>query len=104
MVHVGTHPPVRVGPGRLLAVTADNRSLGWLTDASVLGLARLDDPGRWAELADVVLVPDEDGVISRCFWPQELKALLVGAGFSGRLDPVAFGLRLSLLQACGCPL
>ena len=126
VVHVGTHPPVRVGPGRLLAVTADARSLGWLTDASVdlvlaesrvlstslatevtlehlgrvlrpggrlllvvdslvLGLARLADQGRWAELADVpsadvVLVSDEDGVISRCFWPQELRALLVDAG------------------------
>ena len=126
VVHVGTRPPVRVGPGRLLAVTADARSLGWLTDASVdlmlaesrvlstslatevtlehlgrllrpggrlllvvdslvLGLARLADQGRWAELADlpsadVVLVSAEDGVISRCFWPQELRALLVDAG------------------------
>ena len=126
VVHVGAQPPVQAAPGRLLAVTADTRSLGWLTGASVdlvlaesrvlsmslatdvtlehlarvlrpggrlllvvdslaLGLARLADQGRWAELADVpsadvVLVPDEDGTISRCFWPEELQALLVGVG------------------------
>lgn len=116
-----------LGPGRLLPVEADARSLSWLRDASVdavlaesralsmclaaevtveellrvlrpggrlllvvesllLGLARLADQGRWAELADVpaadvVLVPREDGTITRCFWAEELTGLLTGAGF-----------------------
>jgi len=61
--------------GRLLLVV----------DSLALGLARLADQGRWAELADVpsadlVLVPDEDGSITRCFWPEELHDLLHGAG------------------------
>ena len=61
--------------GRLLLVV----------DSLLTGLARLADLGRWAELADVpsadcVLVPDEDGMISRCFWPQELRDLLTAAG------------------------
>ena len=114
------------GPGRVLPVVGDSRSLGWLAPASVdlvlaesrvlsmclaaevtaeqlatvlrpggrllltadslsLGLARLADQGRWAELADVpsadvVLVPDDDGAITRCFWPEELAALLTAAG------------------------
>lgn len=114
------------GPGRLLAVVADTRSLGWLrpdsvdlvlaesralsmclaaevtiehlcrvlrpggrlllvVDSLALGLARLADQGRWAELADVpaadvVLVPDADGSITRCFWPEELHALLTDVG------------------------
>jgi SAM-dependent methyltransferase len=54
-------------------------------DSLVAGLARLADQGRWAELADVpaadvVLVPDGESV-SRCFWPEELHAMLVDAGF-----------------------
>ena len=62
--------------GRLLLVV----------DSLLLGLARLADQGRWAELADapaadVVLVPDEDGSVTRCFWPEELRALLCDAGF-----------------------
>jgi SAM-dependent methyltransferase len=114
------------GPGRVLPVLADSRSLSWLAGGSVdlvlaesrvlsmclaaevtveqlahvlrpggrllltveslgLGLARLADQGRWAELADVpsadvLLVPDEDGSITRCFWPEELLALLGAAG------------------------
>jgi SAM-dependent methyltransferase len=61
--------------GRLLLVV----------DSLVLGLARLADQGRWAELADVpaadvVLVPDEDGAITRCFWPEELHQLLTDVG------------------------
>lgn len=130
VVHVGTdgHPPVELppGPGRVLPVVADTRTLGWLAsdsvdlvlaesralsmclatevtlehlarvlrpggrlllvvDSLVLGLARLADQGRWAELADVpsadvVLVPDADGSITRCFWPEELEALLADAG------------------------
>ena len=114
------------GPGRVLPVVADPRSLGFVAADSVdlvlaesralsmclaaevtveqltrvlrpggrlllvvdslgLGLARLADQGRWAELADVpsadvVLVPDDDGSITRCFWPEELQALLAAAG------------------------
>ena len=54
-------------------------------DSLVLGLARLADQGRWAELADVpsadvVLVPDDDGSLIRCFWPEELIGLLRDAG------------------------
>ena len=114
------------GPGRVVPVLADSRSLTWVAERSVdlvlaesrvlsmclaaeltaeqlaaalrpggrllltvdslsLGLARLADQGRWAELADVpsadvVLVPDDDGSITRCFWPEELSALLTAAG------------------------
>ena len=114
------------GPGRVLHVAADTRSLEWLADRSVdlvlaesralslclatevtaehlkrvlrpggrlllvvesllLGLARLAEQGRWAELADapsadVVLVPQDDGTITRCFWPEELGALLTDVG------------------------
>ncbi|MFL6137039.1 MAG: methyltransferase domain-containing protein [Frankiaceae bacterium] len=55
-------------------------------DSLVLGLARLADAGRWAELADVpaadvVLVPGTDGTITRCFWPEELRLVLDEAGF-----------------------
>ncbi len=55
-------------------------------DSLVLGLARLAEQGRWAELADVpsadvVLVPNEDGSISRCFWPEELQAVLTDFGY-----------------------
>ena len=61
--------------GRLLLVV----------ESLVLGLARLADLGRWAELADVpsadvVLVPQDDGRITRCFWPEQLQELLVAAG------------------------
>jgi SAM-dependent methyltransferase len=55
-------------------------------DSLTTGLARLADQGRWAELADVpsadvVLVPEEDGTLTRCFWPEELHALLEEVGF-----------------------
>lgn len=126
VVHVGEHPPDVAGPGRVLPVLAETRSLGWLVADSVdlvlaesrvlstclateetlkhlvrvlrpggrlllvveslaLGLARLADQGRWAELADVpsadvVLVPDRDGSVSRCFWPDALRRLLSDAG------------------------
>jgi len=61
--------------GRLLLVV----------DSLSLGLARLADQGRWAELADVpaadvLLVPDEDGSITRCFGPEELTTLLTEVG------------------------
>ncbi|MBX6387640.1 MAG: methyltransferase domain-containing protein [Frankia sp.] len=54
-------------------------------DSLLLGLARLAEQHRWAELsdvprADVVLVPAEDGTITRCFWPEELTAVLTSAG------------------------
>ncbi len=58
-------------------------------DSLTTGLARLADQGRWAELADVphadvVLVPagpdDPDGTITRCFWPEEVTALLQAVG------------------------
>jgi SAM-dependent methyltransferase len=63
--------------GRLLVVV----------ESLLLGLARLADQGRWAELADlpaadVVLVRDDHGAISRCFWPQELRDLLGAVGFT----------------------
>ena len=129
VVHVlpaGAVRPDADGPGRLLPVVADTRSLDWLQPGSVdlvlaesralsmclatevtlehlvrvlrpggrlllaveslmLGLARLAEQGRWAELADapsadVVLVPDAEGTLTRCFWPEELHALLAGAG------------------------
>ena len=69
------HRVLRPGGRLLLAV-----------DSLVAGLARLADQGRWAELADVpaadvVLVPTEDGTITRCFWAEELTGLLTGAGF-----------------------
>lgn len=56
-------------------------------DSLVAGLSRLADQGRWAELADVpaadvVLVPREDGTVTRCFWPEELHAMLVASGFA----------------------
>jgi len=114
------------GPGSLLPVVGDARSLDWFAprsfdavlaearalsfclstettldeiyrmlrpggrlllcvDSLLLGLARLAEQHRWAELsdvprADVVLVPAEDGTITRCFWPEELRALLTSAG------------------------
>ena len=56
-----------------------------VVESLLLGLARLAEQGRWAELADIpaadcVLVPGEDGTITRCFWPQELRSLLTDAG------------------------
>ena len=129
VVHVlpsGGRAPEAGGPGRLLPLVADTRSLGWLRPGSVdlvlaesralsmclatevtveqlvrvlrpggglllaveslmLGLARLAEQGRWAELADapaadVVLVPGSDGTLTRCFWPEELQGLLEEAG------------------------
>ncbi|ABD13121.1 methyltransferase type 11 [Frankia sp. CcI156] len=119
-------PDPASGPGTLLPVVGDPRSLDWFApgsfdavlaearalsfclatetileeihrmlrpggqlllcvDSLLLGLARLAEQHRWAELsdvprADVVLVPAEDGTITRCFWPEELRALLTSAG------------------------
>lgn len=69
------HRVLRPG-GRLLLVV----------DSLMLGLARLAEQGRWAELADapaadVVLVPSDDGSLTRCFWPEELQGLLADVGF-----------------------
>jgi SAM-dependent methyltransferase len=55
-------------------------------ESLVLGLARLAGQSRWAELADVpsadvVLVPNEDGTITRCFWPEHLQESLDQGGF-----------------------
>ncbi|HWG94902.1 MAG TPA: hypothetical protein VNU66_11810, partial [Mycobacteriales bacterium] len=63
--------------GRLLLVV----------ESLATGLARLAEQGRWAELADVpsadvLLVPQDDGSIARCFWPEELEELLTTAGFA----------------------
>jgi SAM-dependent methyltransferase len=63
--------------GRLLLVV----------ESLTLGLARLAEQGRWAELADVpaadvVLVPAKDGTLTRCFWPEELHRLLNDAGLA----------------------
>jgi hypothetical protein len=126
LVEPSADPPPEPGPGRLVPVGADSRSLDRLeagcvdlvlaessalslclatepvveqltrvlrpggrmllvVESLMLGLARLAEQGRWAELADapsadVVLVPDADGGITRCFWPEELHALLDGAG------------------------
>lgn len=61
--------------GRLLLVV----------ESLALGLARLAEQGRWAELADapsadVLLVPGTDGRLTRCFSPDELETLLAAAG------------------------
>ncbi len=70
----------------LLRVLRPGGSLLLVVDSLLLGLARLADQERWAELADVpsadvVLVPTRSGEITRCFWPEELEALLRTAGF-----------------------
>ena len=72
---------------QLLRVLRPGGRLLLVVDSLVLGLSRLAEQGRWAELADVpsadvVLVPAAVGDgISRCFWPEELEALLRAAGF-----------------------
>ena len=70
----------------LLRVLRPGGRLLLVVDSLLLGLARLADQERWAELADVpsadvVLVPARSGEITRCFWPEELEALLRTAGF-----------------------
>lgn len=55
-------------------------------ESLVAGLSQLAEHARWAELADVpsadvVLVPEDDGRVSRCFWPEELTTMLETAGF-----------------------
>lgn len=70
----------------LLRILRPGGRLLLVVESLLLGLARLADQERWAELADVpsadvVLVPAEDGSISRCFWPEELRSLLTDVGF-----------------------
>ena len=71
----------------LLRVLRPGGRLLLVVDSLLLGLARLADQEKWAELADVpsadvVLVPEPGGQITRCFWPEELEALLSSAGFT----------------------
>ena len=72
--------------GRLHRVLKPGGRLFLCVDSLVLGLARLAEQHRWAELADVpsadvVLVENEDGSISRCFWPEELESVLTDFGY-----------------------
>jgi SAM-dependent methyltransferase len=69
----------------LIRVLRPGGRLLLVVESLLLGLSRLADLGRWAELADVpsadvVLVPQDDGSITRCFWAEELHGLLTGAG------------------------
>ena len=70
---------------RLAEVLPPGGRLLLVVESLMLGLARLAEQGRWAELADapgadVVLVPGEDGTLTRCFWPEDLRGVLEGAG------------------------
>jgi SAM-dependent methyltransferase len=72
--------------GQLHRVLKPGGRLLICVDSLVLGLARLAEQGRWPELADVpsadvVLVPNEDGSITRCFWPEELQGVLTDFGY-----------------------
>jgi hypothetical protein len=54
-------------------------------DSLVLGMAILAEQKYWAHLSDVpraevVLIPWPNGLITRCFWAEELRELLLGAG------------------------
>jgi SAM-dependent methyltransferase len=54
-------------------------------DSLVLGMAILAEQKYWAHLSDVpraevVLVPWPNGIITRCFWVEELRELLFDAG------------------------
>lgn len=55
-------------------------------DSLMLGMAILAEQNYWAHLSDVpraevVLVPWPDGMITRCFWSEQLRELLTEAGF-----------------------
>ena len=70
---------------QLVRVLRPGGRLLLVVESLLLGLARLAEQGRWAELADVpsadvVLVPDDAGTLTRCFWPEELHTLLTDAG------------------------
>ena len=54
-------------------------------DSLVLGMAILAEQKYWAHLSDVpraevVLVPWPNGIITRCFWAEELRELLIDVG------------------------
>jgi hypothetical protein len=54
-------------------------------DSLVLGMAILAEQKYWAHLSDVpraevVLIPWPDGIITRCFWAEDLSELLTDAG------------------------
>ena len=56
-------------------------------DSLLSGCATLAEAERWAELsdvpaADVVLVPGEDGSLTRCFSPEDIRTVLLEAGFA----------------------
>jgi SAM-dependent methyltransferase len=79
------HLATEVAIEQLRRVLRPGGRLLLVVDSLLLGLARLAEQGRWAELADapgadVVLVPDEHDVLTRCFWPEELRALLTDGG------------------------
>ncbi len=70
---------------RLVRVLRPGGRLLLVVESLLLGLARLAEQGRWAELADapsadVVLVSGDDGTLTRCFWPEDLTSLLGDAG------------------------
>lgn len=60
----------------------------WIcVDSLLSGCATLAEAERWAELsdvpaADVVLVPAQDGTLTRCFSPEDIRTLLLEAGFA----------------------
>lgn len=67
---------VLIPDGRLLIVV----------DSLLLGLGQLAEQERWAELADVssadvLLVEQSDGALTRCFLADELRLLLEQSGF-----------------------
>ncbi|MEU5881955.1 methyltransferase domain-containing protein [Spirillospora sp. NPDC047279] len=54
-------------------------------DSLTFGMAVLAEQNRWAHLSDVpsaevVLIPWQDGTMSRCFWADQLRELLTEAG------------------------
>jgi hypothetical protein len=60
----------------------------WIcVDSLLSGCASLAEAERWAELcdvpaADVVLIPGVDGSLTRCFGPEDIRTLLLDAGFA----------------------
>ena len=60
----------------------------WIcVDSLLSGCASLAEAERWAELcdvpaADVVLIPGADGRLTRCFGPEDIRTLLLDAGFA----------------------
>jgi hypothetical protein len=75
-----------VGPPRLKFYDArDILRVIACVDSLVLGMAVLADQHHWAHLVDlphaeVVLVPWPDGMITRCYGPDQARELFDGAG------------------------